>query len=481
MKTSMVPALLLTLVLMLLLPTPAQAEGDLEPKLRAALVRVYVETQDWPVTSPWQKGAPRSRVQRGVVVRPGLILTPASGIADHIMIEVSEANSARRYPASLELVDYGANLALIRVEDPDFALRLKPLELHDPITIDDDFEIWQLGGSNLLERYTGHVQKVYTETPRLMLKVKTNLADGGDGQAVIKDGKLAGLVRATDTRRQEGSVTSVETINHFLKDFDSGKMVGWPGSGLWTLDLLRDDLREFLLVPDDAHGVAVLRVIEGKTGSGVVQAGDVITHLSGFDIDDEGMYLDPVHGRLHMSNLLYCAPYAGDKLTAKILRQGKPMDVEIPVPSWPPDEMRIPANYNDRRPPYILVAGLVLLELSRSSPTGDSQLRQYQMRVYWDPPMERKRIVYASHVLPDPANKGMDEIVRTAILTVNGKTITRIEDVAEALSTPLDGWHVITFEGVAKPFVVKAAELDEINQRILETYRIPELFYFPEK
>ena len=467
--------------MVLLSPAPVRAEDDLAVTMRAAMVKVYIESQGWPVSSPWQKGGPRSRTQRGVVVRPGLVLTPASGIADHIMIEVSEANSARRYPASLVLVNYGADLALVKVETPSMRLRLSPLELHDPITIDDKFEIWQLGGSDLVEKYTGHVQRVYTQSPRLMLNVKTTLSDAGNGQPLILDGKLTGLVTSTRASRQEAQVISVETIDHFLKDFDEGEFVGWPGSGLWTMNLLRDDLREYYLVPEDAHGVVVSRVIEGQTGSGGVQAGDVITHLSGFDIDDEGKYVDPVHGRLHMSNLLYCMPSAGDKLQAKILRKGKPMEVEIPVPAWPLAEQRVPANYFDRRPPYILVAGLVVLELSRYSPTGESRLRQHQMRVWWDPPTERKRIVYALKVLPDPANKGMDEVSRVSILTINGKTITKIADVPEALKTPVEGWHVIIFEGVEKPFVVKADELDEINERILERYRIEELSYLPNE
>jgi S1-C subfamily serine protease len=480
MKIATVLTLLAVTAAVLAAPGTVRAEDEMAPKMRAALVKVYIETQGWALTNPWQKNAPRSRVQRGVVVRPGLVLTPASGIADHLMIEVSEANSARRYPASLALVNYGADLALVKVETPSLRLRLAPLEIHDPITLDDEFEVWQLGGSDLLEKFTGHVQQVFTQSPRLMLNVKTTLADGGDGQALIKDGKLAGLVNSTNARRQEGRVISVETIRHLLKDFDSGEMVGWPGSGLWTQNLLRDDLREYYMVPEDQHGVVVSRVIEGKTGSGALVPGDVITQLSGHDLDDEGMYVDPVHGRLHMSNLLYCQPYAGDKLSARIYRKGEPMDVEVPVPAWKREDTRVPSNYNDRRPPYILVGGLVVLELSRNSPTGDSQLRQYQMRVWWDPPSERKRIVYAYQVLPDPANKGMDTISRIAILTVNGRKITKISDVPEALKHPLDGWHVITFEGVEKPYVMKASELDEINNRILERYRIPELSYITD-
>jgi S1-C subfamily serine protease len=467
------------MAVVLVVAGPARAEDDLAPKLRAALVKVYVESQGWPISTPWQKAGPRSSMLRGVVVRPGLVLVPA-GVADHIMIEVSEANSARRYPASLVHVDYGANLALVKVEEPSLRLRIMPLDLHDPITIDDEFEIWQLGGSDLLERYTGRVQQVYESTPRLMLNVKTNLSDGGNGQAALKAGKLAGLVLSTRSSRQEGQVLSVETIKHFLDDYDSGEYVGFPSGGIWTHDLLRDDLRAYFKVPDDTHGVAVSRVIDGQSGGGVLKVGDVITRISGYDLDDEGMYVDPVHGRLNMNYLLYCKPAAGDNVPATILRDGKAMDVEIPLRKWTLAKQRVPYNYYDRRPPYIIVGGLVVLELSRMSSTGESQLRQYQLRAWWDPPSERKRIVYASRVLADIANKGIDDIRNVAIKTINGKPISLITDVPEALKSPMGGFHVITFEEDETPFVIEAAKLDEINARILERYRIPELSYFGE-
>jgi hypothetical protein len=98
----------------------------------------------------------------------------------------------------------------------------------------------------------------------------------------------------------------------------------------------------------------------------------------------------------------------------------------------------------------------------------------------WDPPGERKRIVFASRVLADPANKGHDEVGTTAVLTVNGKKITRIQDVAEALKAPVRGFHVITFEEIENDFVIEADKLEEINARIAERYRIPELSYLPE-
>jgi hypothetical protein len=134
------------------------------------------------------------------------------------------------------------------------------------------------------------------------------------------------------------------------------------------------------------------------------------------------------------------------------------------------------------RPRYMVVGGMVILELVRRH-RGSFTLSEYQDRNDWDPPTDRKRIVWLSQVLADKSNKGLDDLGGDAIATVNGKKITEITDVAEALKTPIDGYHVFEFEGVNRDFVIKADELDEINARIAKTYRVTELEYFgePEK
>ncbi|MHC4469720.1 MAG: PDZ domain-containing protein [Planctomycetota bacterium] len=470
---------LLTAVLALLLTSPPSmaAKEDLGPLLRAALVKVHMTSQNWDSGSPWNKNRPHNYTARGVVIRPGLVLMPSSGVPDNLMIEVSEANSARRFPASLMHVDYGAGLALVKIDDEDLLKRVKPLPIGDPITLDAEFEVWQLGSSELLERYTGRTLKVYPSGPKLNLTIKTNLADGGNGQVALKDGRIVGLVTYTRSSRQEGRLTAVETIEHFIKDYESGEYRGFGAGGLWWHDLLRDDLRTQYMVPEDAHGLLVSHVVPGHTGHGAVMPGDVITHLAGHDLDDEGMFVHPLHGRIGVDYLLRGATHPGDKVPAKILRKGKPMDVEIPIHDWPLAEQLVPSNTYDRRPPFMVVGGLVILELTQSVGVGDARLRKYQERAWWDPPGERKRIIYASRVLDDPANKGLEDIYSAGIKEVNGKKITRMRDVADALLTPLGEYHVFTFEGLDKPFVIKAAELEKINARIAERYKIKEQSY----
>ena len=84
---------------------PPSAADDLAPKLRTGLVRLYVTAQSYDAREPWKKRSDRSRVGRGVVVAPGVVLTRAFNVADARMIEVAVANSARRYPARVKHVD----------------------------------------------------------------------------------------------------------------------------------------------------------------------------------------------------------------------------------------------------------------------------------------------------------------------------------------------------------------------------------------
>jgi S1-C subfamily serine protease len=458
-------------------PLALAQEEDLAPRLRAALVKVHWTRQGWDTSSPWNKSRPSNSWARGVMIRPGLVLMPSSGLQDTLMIEVSEANSARRFPASLVHVDYGIGLALVKLEDEEMLARMKPLSVGDPVTIDDEFEVWQIGQSELVERYTGHVMKVYSIGQKLQLTVKTTLADGGNGQVALKDGKIIGLVTYTRSSRQEGRLLSVESLQHFLRDYESGKYRGFGAGGVWWHKLLRDDLRTHNMVPADAHGILVSHVVPGHTGHGAVWPGDVITHLAGHELDDEGMFKHPKHGRLGVDYLLRGSTHPDDRVPAKILRKGEPKDVSIPIHDWPLDEQLVPMNNYDRRPPFMVVGGLVILELTQRSGVGDYGLRKYQERAWWDPPGERKRIIYGSRVLDDPANKGLDDIRSAGVATVNGKKITRMRDVAEALLTPLGEFHVFVFEGLDKPFVVKAADLEEINDRIAKRYKIPEMSY----
>jgi S1-C subfamily serine protease len=469
----------IALTLLVLAATSAAAE-DPAPKLRAALVKLRVTTQSWDSTSPWKKGADRTRSGRGFVVEPGVVLTKASVVQDPRMIEINVANSARRYPARLKHLDLRIGLALVEITDESLRASLQPLPVGDPVKLDDEFDIYQLSADNILERYTARVVRASASSTRLTLRVNTTLSSSGDGQVAFKDGKVVGMVMST-SKGQSGTILSVETMRHYLDDFKDGVYQGCPAPGLWIQTLLRDDLRTYYGLADDQHGIAVTRVMQNRTGDGALLAGDVLLEVDGYDIDDEAKFMHEVHGRLDLSYIFQGRRYAGDKMKAKVLRAGKEEDIEFELRSWPAAEMRVPDRPPGGRPQFLVVGGLVILELTgnvrimRSS--GGVILRRYKERAGWDQPGERKRIVFVDHVLQDVSNKGFERLRHAAIQTVNGQAIHVIADVAKALEKPQGDYHVFHFEGVEADFVVRAADLGKINERIAETYKVTRTRY----
>jgi hypothetical protein len=395
------------------------------------------------------------------------------------MIQVSVANSARLYMAELEHVDPRLGLALVKVTDPELKDRLEPLPLGEPVRLDDEFDLFQIGRENLVERSTGRVVRAEAGSTGLRLRLKTTCADPGQGQAAISDGKVVGLLISTNRSRQEGVLLSLETVRHYLVDLEDGEYRGLPGGGMWTLPLLRDDLRAFYGVGGNQHGVVVSRVIRDRTGHGVVEPGDVLLSVDGFDLDDEGKFMHPVHGRLDVAYLFRGSRYAGDRIRVRLLRRMEVSEAELELKAWPGAAQRVPEAPRKERPRFLVVGGLVILELNQSTAANMSRtpggviLRRYRERAAWDQPTERKRIVYVDRILADQSNKGFEKLHHAPIETVNGEPIHSILDVRKALETPVaGGFHLFRFEGLESDFVIEAAALEEIDERIARTYKV---------
>jgi len=460
-----------------LMAAVAAAEEDLMPKLRAALVKVSTTSQGFDNTSPWKKTRVGNSIGRGVVVAPGVILTLARNVRNARMIEVMVANSARRYPAKLKHIDPRMDLALVEITDEKLREQMKPLELGESVKLDDEFDLYELGQDNMVERSTARVVRADASPTILSMRLQTTGTTGGNGQVAIKDGKLIGLL--TSRSRQQGQLMSIESVGKYLKDHEDGTYHGCPGESVWIQTLLREDLREFYGLKPDQHGLAVVRTVAGRTGEGVLQARDVILAVDGYDVDDEGMFEHERHGRLSASWLFQGRRYPGDKMKIKVLRGGKEMELELELKAWPDTARSVPSGPGKGRPQYLVTGGLVILELHERvyiprSP-GGVFLRRYREREGWDAAGKRRRYVYVDRVFADDSNKGFEGLRFTPIVRVNGMEITEIADVAKALETPKDKFHVFEFEGVASDYVIAADQLTEIDKRVAENYRIPKM------
>src|SRR5438445_9208787 len=102
---------------------------EVKPEPPLSVVRVNVTNQPWDFGRPWGKRPPYSRRAIGTVLTGNRVLVTAELVANANYVELETAEGGQKVPASVEVVDYEANLALLKTDDTAFLKDYKPLEL----------------------------------------------------------------------------------------------------------------------------------------------------------------------------------------------------------------------------------------------------------------------------------------------------------------------------------------------------------------
>ena len=135
--------------------TPARAE-DAKPDKVLSIIRVNVTNQPWDFTRPWGKRPPYSRRAVGTVLAGGRVLVTAELVANANYVEFETPEGGQKVPATVDVVDYEANLALLKTDDTEFLKPIKPLEVAPP-NVGDNLAVWQLEATGNLQIGRAHV------------------------------------------------------------------------------------------------------------------------------------------------------------------------------------------------------------------------------------------------------------------------------------------------------------------------------------
>ena len=94
-----------------------------------AVVKItsYRQKPDWQ--NPWKMKPTEAGHGSGFLIENGWILTNAHVVSDSKMLLVRKLSTPEPFIAKVESIAHDSDLALLRVEDPDFYLDLIPLEL----------------------------------------------------------------------------------------------------------------------------------------------------------------------------------------------------------------------------------------------------------------------------------------------------------------------------------------------------------------
>src|SRR5207244_4209618 len=102
---------------------------DVTKEKHVQVVRVNATDQPYDFFHPWSKKTPYTMHALGPVIANKRVLVTAELVANSNYVELEKAESGEKTAATVEVVDYEANLALLKPADEKFLADIKPLEI----------------------------------------------------------------------------------------------------------------------------------------------------------------------------------------------------------------------------------------------------------------------------------------------------------------------------------------------------------------
>lgn len=456
-----------------------------------SIIRVTVTSQGYQFHRPWQQRRPTTQTGIGAIVPGGYVLVTATLVANHRYIELESIDTKTKYRAEVAVVDYEANLALLKPIDKTFLEGRKPLEIAAPISSGDPLTIWQVKRNGNIIPATGRVTSIelraYTRGNYfLAYRINSALPYGANNLTlpVVRGKKLAGLILRNDTSGQTIDVISTQVIQHFLEDTKKANYRGFPRAGFHYGPMLDPQLRRYIGLPEQIGGIYVQKVIKGgPADTAGLSTQDVITHIGDFAVSNTGQYSHPLYGNTSIVHLIRTVYHDGESVPFRVFRKGQSITLNIKLNHRQPDEYLVPPYVIDQQPKYLIVGGLIFQELSVSylreygkewASRAPIDLVYYQQNQdYLNGGDRREKIIIISKVIQTPFTIGYETLSNLVVLRVNGHTIRKLADVASAIKEPQSGFHKIEVEQNPGILYLDPKEVPLIHQIIRERYRIP--------
>lgn len=466
-------------------------DTDLTEAMKESLVYINVSAYKYEMLQPWRPADVVQRNGYACAVGPWQVITTAINVADAALIKVRRYGTNEYIPATIKVIDYDCNLCLLELDSNSMPKPLQPLKFSERYEKGAKLQShWLSGGGEIvagrafLDR--AEVRKSVPSYAQFLEYVAGGTStESGKGRVFSMGSEPIGIACHADTGRQEASLITACTINHFLGDVADGQYLGFAVAGFKTQSLLDPEFRAHLgMSKDMKHGVYVSKVHKLGTACDVLKEGDCILAIAGHQLDAYGRYLDTDFDRISFDHIIN-TQHIGDVIKLEIFRQGHAETLEIPVSNFKAADMLVPYYTYDSKPEYIVTAGFVIQKLTRDylRMWGDDfagqvppHLYQYYRNHAFAPTDEQREIVVLTYVLPAEISLGYHGLGRLVIRRFNGMAITRLADIVAAKAlNPDSPFNIIEFDQDNPTVVIPRAELAAADAMITQTYGISEL------
>jgi hypothetical protein len=481
------------LLLVCLLTIGVLRAEEVKPEPPLSVVRVNVTNQAWDFARPWGKRPPLSRRAIGTVISGNRVLVTAELVGNANYVEFETADGGQKMPASVEVVDYECNLALLKADDAAFLKPFKALELTSA-NVGDLLSVWQLESNGALLVTKGPMTTAEVtrypidESPLLIYRLTTPLQfrDSSFTLPVVKEGKLAGLIMRYDNTTNNADVLPAPIIEHFLKDAAKPPYKGFARVGITSANTRDPQFRRYLgLNGTTSGGIYIADVLPGGPAANAgVEKGDLLLSVDGHPVDQDGNYKDTEYGRIAVSHLFSTKHLVGDVVKLTVFRKGEKKELAVTLAHRPVESFVIEPYVIDRAPKFFILGGLVLSELSRQylkEYGADWQKKAPEQFVYFDRQQNElfktgpKKLIFLNRVLPSDLTVGYEELGQLVVTKINGVTLQSLADVPGALTKAVDGLHKVEFDGEPGVIYLDAVGVADAERGFQQKYRLPAL------
>jgi S1-C subfamily serine protease len=446
------------------------------------VVRVFATTQEPDYDSPWQTKSPSSSTGSGVVIAGSAILTGAHVVADATFLQVQKPSTPDKAIARVRAVCHDCDLALLEIVEPaGFLDDVTPAEIGEMPRLRDEVAVvgYPVGGEeiSITEGVVSRIEvQRYSHSQRHLLAVTVDAAinAGNSGGPVFGAGKVVGIAFQKLTGVDNiGEMVPPPVIRAFLEGVAAGKRPEIPALGILTQNLENPFLRKQLGVTEGLSGISVVQIDYGGSSYGVLELRDVITHVDGLPIANNGTVTWSGKHRTRYDVVLGTR-FVGDVMRLGILRGGKQMEVSVTLQAWKP---LVPRTRYDQAPRFMVYGGMVFQALTRDflgtwdkwwNKAPKEFLNYYYLGFRSE---EQHEVVILTQILADEINIGYSHLYNEAVATVNGVTPKNLADFVARLTSIKGVVEITTTSGGM--VMLDSEEVARATPRILERYRIP--------